>query len=90
MLFLLKTYGAGEAKKLVYRNFKKKEIEYAHLNKQNKPECKAGFKMCTNTYCVKDYVHCPINSFWLNERKAAKVEENPYVEKFDIGEHEIV
>jgi len=79
-----------KGKKLAFRRFKKKEIQYAKLNEKNVAFCEGGFKLCTNVHCVKDYVNCPINSFWLNERKASFVEETALVEKFELGEHELI
>lgn len=82
--------GHWKGKKLIFRRYKKKEIVYATLGKSGVAECEGGFKLCTNVHCVKDYVHCPINSFWLNERKAQWIEETPFVEKFEIGPHELI
>jgi hypothetical protein len=84
------TLSSWKGRRLIYRRFKKKEIVYARLGDNGQPQCESGFKLCTNVHCVKDYVHCPINSFWLNERRAQFVEETPFVEKFEIGPHELV
>ena len=82
--------GLWKGSKLVYRTFKKKEVELSHLDKSGKPTCDDGFKLCTNSHCVKSYVKCPISHFWLNKNKEHPVYESDLIEKVDLGDDEVV
>lgn len=76
--------------KLIFRRFKKKEIEYVRKNKDGKVHCKEGFKKCTPIHCVKDYVQCPITHFWLNLGKKTYVKKGNDVEVIDLGKDSLV
>lgn len=85
-----KTMNIWRDKKLIFRRFKKKEIEYVRRQKDGKEVCKGGFKKCTPVHCVKDYVSCPITHFWINKDKAQYVRKHNNIEKIDIGKDDLV
>lgn len=77
-------------KKLIFRRYKKKEIEYVKRQKNGKEVCQGGFKKCTPVHCVKDYVSCPITHFWINKDKAQYVRKHNNIEKIDLGKDDLV
>jgi len=76
--------------KLVFRRFKKKEIEYVRRNTKGEDVCKAGFKKCGPIHCVKDFVPCPISHFWINKDKKQYVKRTSDVEQIDLGKDSLI
>jgi len=76
--------------KLVFRRFKKKEIEYVRRNKKGEEVCREGLKKCGPIHCLKDFVPCPISHFWINKDKKQYVKRSNDIETIDLGKDSLI